>query len=561
MGNKTSKVDTPLNCVLDNFDELYTRSVKKCYKYRITKKRLRNFCQYIWPTFEVRWPSRGTFDPQVAWAVVDFARRLPGELNQIGYILPWAEATSNPPPWMKDYMVRNGLPHSPSPHLPQPPPQPKPVTRPPPQPKPVTHTPPQPKPVTHTPPQPKPVTHTPPQPKPVTHTPPQPKPVTHTPPQPKPVTRPPPQPKPVTHTPPQPKPVTHTPPQPKPVTHTPPQPTPVTRPPPQPKPVTHTPPQPKPVTPPPPQPPPQALPPPSDACVPFTSTDLYNQNIQNLPFSTTQSYIAYEPLTTRDLLNWKVQCPPFSTDPKPLISLIEMIFLIHRPTWDECQIILYILFTKWEREKILKDAAKELCGMDALPTQRPDWNYRTEEGRRFLSDYHQALLKRLKRAARKPTDFSKVTDTKQGPKEPPAAFLERLLEAYRDYTSIDPDDPANRFTVNLSFAAQSSPDIRKEIQSMDRFFEMSRLELLQVAQEVFDNREMEKQIELFKHVIYGQHSFGSFSPGQTTYNRRGRPLRRDQCAYCKELGHWKHECPKQRWVGPPWPRPRLALGE
>ncbi|XP_059128866.1 uncharacterized protein LOC131918670 [Peromyscus eremicus] len=471
MGNKTSKVDTPLNCVLDNFDELYTRSVKKCYNYRITKKRLRTFCQYTWPMFEGKWPSGGTFDPQVAWAVVDAVRRLPGQQNQIGYILPWAEATSNPPPWMKVYMVRNGLPHSPSPHLPQPPPQPKPVRHPPPQPKPVTHTPPQPKPVNPPPPQPKPLTH------------------------------------------------------------------------------------------PPPQPPPQALPPPSDACVPFTSTDLYNQNIQNPPFSTTRSYIAYEPLTTRDLLNWKVQCPPFSTDPKPLISLVELIFLIHRPTWDECQIILYILFTKWERERILTNAAKELCGMDVLPTQRPDWNYRTEEGRRLLSDYHQALLNGLKRAARKPTNFSKVTDTKQGPKEPPSVFLDRLLEAYREYTAIDPDDPANRFTINLSFVAQSSPDIRKEIQRMDRFFEMSRSELLQVAQEVFDNRETEKQIQLLKNVIYGQHSCGSFSSGQTTYNRRGRPLRRDQCAYCKELGHWKHECPKQRWVGPPWPRPRLALGQ
>ncbi|XP_036064891.1 uncharacterized protein LOC118597426 [Onychomys torridus] len=531
MGNKTSKVDTPLNCVLENFDKLYPRKVKKGYNYRITKERLQTFCQWTWPTFGVKWPSRGTFDPQVAWALVDVAFRLPGHQNHIGYILPWAEATSNPPLWMKVYMVRNGLPHSPSPHLPQPPSQPKPVTHPPPQPKPVTHPPPQPKPVTHPPPQPKPVTP------------------------------PPPQPKPVTHPPPQPKPVTHPPPQPKPVTHPPPQPKPVTRPPPQPKPVTRPPPQPKPLTCPPPQPPLLALPPPSDVCVPCTSTDLYNQNIQNPPFSTKQSYIAYEPLTTRDLLNWKVQCPPFSTNPKPLISLIELIFHLHHPTWDECQIILHTFFTKSERERILTDAAKELRGMDVLPAQKPDWNYSTEKGRRLLSDYHQALLNGLKRAARKPTNYSKVTDTKQGPKEPPSVFLERLLEACREYTSIDPDDPANRFVINMSFVAQSSPDIRKKIQGMDRFLEMSRSELLEVAQEVFDSREIERQIQLVKTVIYGQHSFGSFSPGQTTYNSRRRPLRRDQCAYCKELGHWKHECPKQRWVGPPWPRPCLALGE
>ncbi|KAL6084960.1 hypothetical protein STEG23_028308 [Scotinomys teguina] len=106
--------------------------------------------------------------------------------------------------------------------------------------------------------------------------------------------------------------------------------------------------------------------------------DLYNQNIQN-SFSRQRSCIDYEPITTRDLLNWKMQCPPFSTDPKPLISLIELIFLIHHPTWDECQIILHTFFTKSERERILMDASKGLCGMDVLPTQRPDWNDRTQK--------------------------------------------------------------------------------------------------------------------------------------------------------------------------------------
>lgn len=111
LGNKTSKVDykaskgdTPLNCVLENFDLLYTRKVKKSY-ILITKNQLQILCEQKWPTFGVEWPPEGTFDPKVAWAVLDVVVRLPGHLNQLGYILPWAQATFKPPVWMKDYII------------------------------------------------------------------------------------------------------------------------------------------------------------------------------------------------------------------------------------------------------------------------------------------------------------------------------------------------------------------------------------------------------------------------------------------------------------------------
>lgn len=488
MGNKTSKVDykaskgdTPLNCVLENFDLLYTRKVKKSY-ILITKNQLQILCEQKWPTFGVEWPPEGTFDPKVAWAVLDVVVRLPGHLNQLGYILPWAQATFKPPVWMKDYIIVNGL-HSPLPRPPQSQPQPQP--------------------------------------------------------QPRPQSQPPPQPP----------------------TQSPPQPQPPTRPSPQPQP----PPQSQPSPQPPPQP--QAVSQPCDVCVPFTSTDLHNQNIQNRPSSTNTSCIDVVPLTTADLLNWRAQYPSFSTNPKPLISLVESIFLIYYPSLDDCKRILYVLFTREERERILTEASKAFPGLSELPgelvlfRQRPNCNSRVNKGRKSLSEYHQALLEGLKRAARKPTDFSKVTAVRQGKNESPSEFLERLLEAYREYTSIDTEDSTHLSSINLTFILQSAPDIRDEIESMHGYMYKSRSELLAIAQDVFNNREYKEQQLLIRQLtkaITSAQQFTAYSPGQTTYNKRSKPLRRDQCAYCKELGHWKHECPQQRWVGPPWPKPRFA---
>jgi hypothetical protein len=44
----------------------------------------------------------------------------------------------------------------------------------------------------------------------------------------------------------------------------------------------------------------------------------------------------------------------------------------------------------------------------------------------------------LRAAARRPTNLAKVKAITQGENESPAAFLERLYDAYRQYTPQDP---------------------------------------------------------------------------------------------------------------------------
>ena len=61
-----------------------------------------------------------------------------------------------------------------------------------------------------------------------------------------------------------------------------------------------------------------------------------------------------------------------------------------------------------------------------------------------LQVYRQTLLAGLKAAARKPTNLARVGDVQQGPTESPAAFLGRLMEAFRQYTPTDPEAEALR---------------------------------------------------------------------------------------------------------------------
>ncbi|XP_070258968.1 uncharacterized protein [Myotis yumanensis] len=219
-----------------------------------------------------------------------------------------------------------------------------------------------------------------------------------------------------------------------------------------------------------------------------------------------QPFMIYVPFSTSDLYNWKNQNPSFSQNPQGLISLLESVFFTHQPTWDDCQQLMQTVFTSEERERVKAEGRRFVLGPDGQPTsdqdrleavfpsRRPNWNPNSERGKEALDRYHQTLLGGIRAAARRPTNLSKVTETVQGPNESPAAFLERLCEAYRVYTPIDPDAPESQRAVIIAFVSQSAPDIRKKLQKLEGFEGKSISELVEVAQKVFNNREDRRQV-------------------------------------------------------------------
>ena len=177
----------------------------------------------------------------------------------------------------------------------------------------------------------------------------------------------------------------------------------------------------------------------------------------------------------------------------------------------------------------------------------------------------------LRVAARKPTNLSKVNLIRQEPNEKPAAFLERLMEAFRQYTPMDPQADESRAAVLLAFVNQAAPDIRRKLQRIERLGEQSIQDLVRAAEKVFNNRETPEEREErirreerefrakenrrnqkeLAQIFFAGTRLGPDSRKTRDTQPKGREkparptLKRDQCAYCKEQGHWKNECPKR----------------
>ena len=104
---------------------------------------------------------------------------------------------------------------------------------------------------------------------------------------------------------------------------------------------------------------------------------------------------------------------------------------------------------------------------EGFPLLRPNWDFERAEGRECLRGYCQTLMAGLQAAARKPTNLVKVNLVRQEPTESPAAFLERLMEALRQYTPTGPQAEESRAAVLLAIVNQEAPDIRKKLQKTE----------------------------------------------------------------------------------------------
>ena len=291
----------------------------------------------------------------------------------------------------------------------------------------------------------------------------------------------------------------------------------------------------------------------------------------------------YWPFATSDLYNWKAQNPKFSEKPAGLIDLLDSVLFTHQPTWDDCQQLLQVLFTTEERERILNEARKLVPGADGNPTTnqaqieasfpltRPQWDFNTAEGKERLRVYRQTLMGGLRMAARKPTNLAKVGNVQQGKDESPATFLERIMEAFHTYTPMDPEALESKAAVIMAFVNQSAIDIRRKLQKIDRLGEKSLQDLLVVAEKVYNNREppedkqartMEaassKQTRDLARILLAttadfpeerdrrlRQLADDARKGKGTTKGGKQRLQKDQCAYCKEIGHWARDCPKR----------------
>ena len=74
----------------------------------------------------------------------------------------------------------------------------------------------------------------------------------------------------------------------------------------------------------------------------------------------------------------------------------------------------------------------------------------------------------MKRCVVKPVNYDEVRELTQRKDENPALLQGRLMEAFREYTNINPDTPERQVLVNTHFITQSAPDIRRKLQKATR---------------------------------------------------------------------------------------------
>lgn len=69
-------------------------------------------------------------------------------------------------------------------------------------------------------------------------------------------------------------------------------------------------------------------------------------------------------------------------------------------------------------------------------------------------------------AAKHPTDMAKTFSIWQEVNESPSAYLERLREAFRSYSPMDPEATERRSEVTLAFVNRAALDISKSCQKI-----------------------------------------------------------------------------------------------
>ena len=207
--------------------------------------------------------------------------------------------------------------------------------------------------------------------------------------------------------------------------------------------------------------------------------------------------------------------PPYSrcvgAGGSPSSSLvIKTLLLLHRipaPWWSLGDFVTWAQHLHHRRERGNTEWVPGINGEPttnideinlSFPLSRPDWDYNTARGKERLWVYRQTLLGVLKAAASKPTNLARVRNVQQGPTKSPAAFLERLMEAFRQYTPMDPEEEGTQAALMMHFVNQVAPDIRKKLQKLERLGEKSIQDLIIVAERVYNTHETpeEKQAEV-----------------------------------------------------------------
>ncbi|XP_059585685.1 uncharacterized protein LOC132251137 [Alligator mississippiensis] len=276
----------------------------------------------------------------------------------------------------------------------------------------------------------------------------------------------------------------------------------------------------------------------------------------------------YVPFNTSDLFSWKNQNPSFKEDPEKMQNLFRLVGQTYRPTWADIQMMLHTLLTS-EKRRLVQGTANRIAEerlsageggnmRDICPIESPDWD-NSAVGRQRNNTYSGIIVEALGEAVPWVTNLSKLYEVRQGKDESPSVFLERLFDAFKKFSDLSPEAIENQRMVNLMFIGQAAPDIKKKkLQKTEGAAGKPLSELVEIAYKVYGNRDQvaerreekhgQKQMTMLAAALGKSTNIGGRwkekpAGGQKKGTGRFKP---DECAYCREKGHWRRDCPKMK---------------
>ena len=150
---------------------------------------------------------------------------------------------------------------------------------------------------------------------------------------------------------------------------------------------------------------------------------------------------------------------------------------------------------EWLGNESVEKREDEITALTAVPATEPDWDYNTAKGRWDQNHFVRCILEGLRQVRSKPLNYGKLADIEQEEKEAPGEFLDRLREALRRFTEIDPESEEGKVILKDRFLTQSAPDTRSKLSKRAYGPNQSLDNLFQLAQTVYDGREYEEKKE------------------------------------------------------------------
>ena len=163
-----------------------------------------------------------------------------------------------------------------------------------------------------------------------------------------------------------------------------------------------------------------------------------------------------KPFSYQEIQRIKEDLGDYLEDPEKVFKGVTLLYDL---TWKDVMYILGQTLTPDSKTRLLGEAVAygdEWFGIESVgkredeitalstgnqvvPTTEPDWDYNTAKGRWDQSHFVRCILEGLRQACAKPLNYGKLADIEQEEKEAPGKFLDRLREALRRFTEIDPE--------------------------------------------------------------------------------------------------------------------------